>query len=115
MPGDGSRGPADPPEDPGELKVRSSDDQEFLQGSPGVTGVAVITKDGIPLHTTLDDHTTVQYGGLVSQLSNKARSIVKEMDKKNDLTCIRVMSTKYEVSERREGKCFDLMFSISNS
>ena len=41
-----------------------------------------------------------QYGGLVSQLSNKARNIVKEMDKKNDLTCVRVQSTKYEVRRR---------------
>ena len=38
-----------------------------------------------------------QYGGLVSQLSNKTRTVVKEMDKKNDLTCIRVQSTKFEV------------------
>ena len=37
----------------------------------------------------------------MSQLSNKARSIVKEMDKKNDLTCVRVQSTKYEVLERK--------------
>ena len=40
----------------------------------------------------------------MSQLSNKARNIVKEMDKKNDLTCIRVQSTKYEVREREEEK-----------
>ena len=39
-----------------------------------------------------------QYGGLVSQLSNKTRTVVKEMDKKNDLTCIRVQSTKFEVN-----------------
>ena len=31
-----------------------------LQSSGGVTGVAIITKDGIPLQTTLDDDTTVQ-------------------------------------------------------
>ena len=37
----------------------------------------------------------------MSQLSNKARSIVKEMDKKNDLTCVRVQSTKYEVSNSK--------------
>ena len=32
----------------------------MLQSSGGVTGVAIITKDGIPLQTTLDDDTTVQ-------------------------------------------------------
>ena len=34
----------------------------------------------------------------MSQLSNKTRTVVKEMDKKNDLTCIRVQSTKFEVT-----------------
>ena len=34
----------------------------------------------------------------MSQLSNKARTVVKEMDKKNELTCIRVQSTKFEVT-----------------
>ena len=38
----------------------------------------------------------------MSQLSNKARSIVKEMDKKNDLTCVRVQSTKYELRRGKE-------------
>ena len=31
-----------------------------IQSSGGVRGVAIITKDGIPLQTTLDDDTTVQ-------------------------------------------------------
>merc|ERR1711894_321380 len=68
-----------------------------IQSSPDVTGVMLITNDGIPLQTTVDSDTTVQYGGLVSQLSNKTRTVVKEMDKKNDLTCIRVQSTKFEL------------------
>ena len=81
----------------------------------------LITNEGIPLQTTVDSDTTVQvrddsllwsslllwsshsilspqYGGLVSQLSNKTRTVIKEMDKKNDLTCIRVQSTKFEVN-----------------
>ena len=57
----------------------------------------LITSEGIPLQTTADQSTTVQYGGLVSQLASKTRTIVKEMDKKNELTCIRVQSTKFEV------------------
>ena len=39
------------------LQVRTLD---CLQGSSGVRGVAIITKDGIPLQTTLDNSTTVQ-------------------------------------------------------
>ena len=63
---DGSRGEADIGENPGEtdcphssplLQVRTLD---CLQGSSGVRGVAIITKDGIPLQTTLDNSTTVQ-------------------------------------------------------
>ena len=51
-----------------------------------------------------------QYGGLVSQLSNKARSIVKEMDKKNDLTCVRVQSTKYEVRRKQKSYIRAIIF-----
>lgn len=50
----------------------------------------------------------------MSQLSNKARSIVKEMDKKNDLTCIRVQSTKHEVRRREnlESSVIDLISQL---
>ena len=70
----------------------------------------LITSEGIPLQTTADQSTTVQYGGLVSQLASKTRTIVKEMDKKNDLTCVRVQSTKYEVRRRQKSHFRAIIF-----
>ena len=35
----------------------------------------VINNEGIPLKSTLDSSTTVQYGGMVSDLAHHARSI----------------------------------------
>ena len=52
---------------------------------------------GIPLKSTLDSSTTVQYGGMVSDLAAHARSIVRDLDPTNELTFLRVKSTKHEV------------------
>lgn len=52
---------------------------------------------GIPVKSTLDNTTTVQYAGLMSQLSDKARSVVRDLDPGNDLTFLRVRSKKHEI------------------
>lgn len=52
---------------------------------------------GIPIKSTLDNTTTVQYAGLISQLSDKARSVVRDLDPTNDLTFLRIRSKKHEV------------------
>jgi len=77
---------------------------------------------GIPIRSTLDNSTTVQYAGLIMQLTNKARSTVsmtsslrnhdltmtyspenhdvfqvRDLDPQNDLTFVRVISKKYEL------------------
>ena len=66
-----------------------------LQSHKGVTGLIVIDKEGkfsdkeglgflwyfflgIPIRSTLDNSTTVQYAGLITQLANKARSVVSD-------------------------------------
>ncbi|CAG5097358.1 unnamed protein product [Oikopleura dioica] len=68
-----------------------------LQSHKGVTGLIVIDKEGIPMRTTLDNSTTVQYAGLITQLAAKARSVVRDIDPQNDLTFVRVRSKKYEI------------------
>jgi dynein light chain roadblock-type len=68
-----------------------------LQSHKGVTGLIVIDKEGIPIRSTLDNSTTVQYAGLITQLANKARSVVRDIDPQNDLTFVRVRSKKYEI------------------
>lgn len=40
----------------------------------------------------------VQYGGLVSQLAARAGAAVRELDKRNELTCLRVQSTRCELT-----------------
>lgn len=52
---------------------------------------------GIPLRTTLDNSTSVQYAKVIHQLTMKARSTVRDIDPQNDLTFLRVRSKKYEI------------------
>lgn len=52
---------------------------------------------GIPIKTTMDNTSTVQYAGLVSQLADKARSVVRDLDPTNDLTFLRVRTKKHEI------------------
>ncbi|KAI9577702.1 hypothetical protein GQX74_010889 [Glossina fuscipes] len=59
------------------------------------TKIAVVSS--IPVKSTLDNTTTVQYAGLMSQLADKARSVVRDLDPSNDLTFLRVRSKKHEI------------------
>lgn len=52
---------------------------------------------GIPVKTTLDNSTTVQYAGLIHSLTAKARSTVRDLDPQNDLTFLRIRSKKHEI------------------
>ena len=52
---------------------------------------------GIPIRTTMDNSTTVQYAGLIHELANKARSTVRDIDPTNDLTFLRIRSKKHEI------------------
>lgn len=68
-----------------------------IQSYKGVAGTIVVTSEGIPIKTTLDNTTTVQYAGLISNLTDKARSVVRDLDPTNDLTFLRVKSKKHEI------------------
>lgn len=52
---------------------------------------------GIPIKTTLDNSSTVQYSGLIHQLVMKARSTIRDIDPQNDLTFLRIRSKKNEI------------------
>ena len=52
---------------------------------------------GIPIRTTLDNSTTVQYAGLLRHLAMMARSTVRDIDPQNDLTFLRIRSKKHEI------------------
>ncbi|XP_067293230.1 dynein light chain roadblock-type 2 [Pseudorasbora parva] len=68
-----------------------------IQGYNGVIGTIVVNGEGIPIRTTLDNSTTVQYVGLLHQLVMKARSTVRDIDPQNDLTFLRIRSKKHEI------------------
>ncbi|XP_061428022.1 LOW QUALITY PROTEIN: dynein light chain roadblock-type 1 [Lethenteron reissneri] len=68
-----------------------------IQTHKGVIGTIVVNAEGIPIRTTLDNSTTVQYAGLIHQLTMKARSTVRDIDPQNDLTFLRVRSKKHEI------------------
>lgn len=68
-----------------------------IQSHKGVVGTIVVNSEGIPIKTTMDNTTTVQYAGLINQLSDKARSVVRDLDPTNDLTFLRIRSRKHEI------------------
>ncbi|KAK5648237.1 hypothetical protein RI129_003129 [Pyrocoelia pectoralis] len=68
-----------------------------IQSHKGVVGTIVVNSEGIPIKTTLDNTTTVQYAGLISALADKARSVVRDLDPSNDLTFLRIRSKKNEI------------------
>ncbi|CAK6979071.1 dynein light chain roadblock-type 1 [Scomber scombrus] len=68
-----------------------------IQGQKGVQGIIIVNSEGIPIKTTLDNSSTVQYAGLIHQLVMKARSTVRDIDPQNDLTFLRIRSKKNEI------------------
>lgn len=68
-----------------------------IQSHKGVVGTIVVNVEGIPIKSTMDNTTTVQYAGLISQLSDKARTVIRDLDPTNDLTFLRIRSKKHEI------------------
>jgi dynein light chain roadblock-type len=68
-----------------------------IQGHKGVVGSIVINSDGIPIRTSMDNSTTIQYAALIHQLTSKARSVVRDLDPTDDLTFLRIRSKKHEI------------------
>ena len=70
-----------------------------LVAHKGVIGTIVVNTDGVPIKSTLDNATTVQYSGLLNNLVDQAKTMFKELDPTNDLTFLRIR-TKVSVHER---------------
>ncbi|XP_074646863.1 dynein light chain roadblock-type 2-like isoform X2 [Tubulanus polymorphus] len=68
-----------------------------IQSHKGVIGIIVVNNEGIPIRSTLDNATTVQYAGLLHALTAKAKSMVRDIDPLNDLTFLRIRSKKHEI------------------
>ena len=59
-----------------------------------VEGVVVVNNEGIPIKSTLDSTSTVQYSAEVSQLAERAKCLVRDLDPTNELTFVRIASRK---------------------
>lgn len=57
----------------------------------------IVNNEGIPIRSTLKNEETIQYAALITQLTSKARSVVRDLDPQNDLTFLRVRSKKHEI------------------
>ncbi|KAH9507778.1 Dynein light chain roadblock-type 2 [Bulinus truncatus] len=68
-----------------------------IQSHKGVTGIMVVNSEGIPIKTTLDNSTTVQYASLLHSLTAKARSVVRDLDAQNDIRFMRIHTRKNEI------------------
>ncbi|XP_013870748.1 dynein light chain roadblock-type 1 [Austrofundulus limnaeus] len=68
-----------------------------IQSQKGVQGIIIVNNEGIPIKTTLDNQSTLQYAAQIHQLVLKARSTVRDIDPQNDLTFLRVRSKKNEI------------------
>nr|KAF6409674.1 dynein light chain roadblock-type 2 [Rousettus aegyptiacus] len=82
---------------PGETQAEVEETLKRIQSHKGVIGTMVVNAEGIPIRTTLDNSTTVQYAGLLHQLTVKAKSTVRDIDPQNDLTFLRIRSKKHEI------------------
>ena len=73
--------------------VMASEVEETLKrlvAHKGVIGTIVVNTDGVPIKSTLDNATTVQYSGLLNNLVDQAKTMFKELDPTNDLTFLRI-------------------------
>ena len=68
-----------------------------LSTHPGFAGFLIVNADGIPIRTSLDHAEAVQYAGLLTLLSTKARAAIRELDPQNDVTFLRLRSKKHEI------------------
>ncbi|XP_021354178.1 dynein light chain roadblock-type 2-like isoform X2 [Mizuhopecten yessoensis] len=83
-----------------------------IQAHKGVIGTIVVNSEGIPIRTTLDNSTTVQYCNSLTLLTQKARGAVRDIDPQNDLTFLRVRSKKNEIMVAPEKEF--LLITIQN-
>ncbi|XP_061865317.1 dynein light chain roadblock-type 1-like [Colius striatus] len=68
-----------------------------IQSQKGVQGIIVVNSEGIPIRSTMDNSTTIQYAGLMGSIVTQARSAVRDIDPQNDLTFLRIRSHKNEI------------------
>mmetsp|Transcript_101131 Transcript_101131/g.123827 ORF Transcript_101131/g.123827 Transcript_101131/m.123827 type:complete len:102 (+) Transcript_101131:110-415(+) len=72
---------------------------ERMKNHKGVEAVILVNKEGIPIRPSkgLTDSKAKQYASHINELTQKARSVIRELDQNNDLTFLRIRSQKREI------------------
>ena len=60
-------------------------------------GIVIVSHEGVVIRSTLDNSQTQQYSMLISQLSVRGKSIIRDLDPEDDLSFIRIKTKKHEV------------------
>ena len=61
-------------------------------------GILIVNNEGIPINSTIqDDESQTWYSHLITSLATKARHCVRDLDPTNDLTFLRLRTTKSEI------------------
>ncbi|XP_023795861.1 dynein light chain roadblock-type 1 [Cyanistes caeruleus] len=81
----------------GSIMAEVEETLKRIQSQKGVQGIIVVNAEGIPIKSTIDNTTTIQYAGLMHSFIMKARSTVRDIDPQNDLTFLRIRSKKNEI------------------
>ncbi|KAI8911693.1 RNA helicase-domain-containing protein [Gorgonomyces haynaldii] len=55
-----------------------------LSAHKGVEGIVIVNMEGIPIRTTLDHDRTVQHAALITQLTAKAKSVIRDLDPQDE-------------------------------
>ena len=72
---------------------------ERIRSHRGVSAVLIVNSDGIPIRPSkgMDDELTQLYSSQISQLAQKAKSTIRDLDPTNDLIFLRIRSKKHEI------------------
>ncbi|KAJ1640038.1 dynein light chain roadblock-type 2 [Pavlovales sp. CCMP2436] len=68
-----------------------------ISSHKGVLGALIVNAQGIPIRSTLSDEETFAHAALITQLVDKARRMVLDLDKDDELTFLRIRSNKHEI------------------
>merc|ERR1711977_357595 len=85
----------------GSFICRMSEVEETLKrisSHKGVIGTVIVNVEGVPIRSNLErSEQTAQYASQITDLTRKARSVVRDLDPQNDLTFLRIRSKKHEI------------------
>jgi dynein light chain roadblock-type len=68
-----------------------------IQSHKGVQGLVIATHEGGIIRSSLDNIQTPQISTLVTQLAERGKSVVRDLDPEDELTFLRIRSKKHEI------------------